>query len=64
MAWRGVLLERLDEGKLRSELSRILRLSDEEETAAIEAAGATPGADGGDAGRSETGAADPGRARA
>jgi len=38
VAWRGVLLERLDEGKLRSELSRILRLTDEEETAAIDAA--------------------------
>ncbi len=31
IAWRGVLLERLDEGKLRSELSRILRISDQEE---------------------------------
>jgi len=31
VAWRGVLLERLDEGKLRSELSRILRVSSEEE---------------------------------
>lgn len=29
VAWRGVLLERLDEGKLRSELSRILRIGDE-----------------------------------
>jgi len=31
VAWRGVLLERLDEGKLRSELSRILRVSNENE---------------------------------
>ncbi len=30
VAWRGVLLERLDEGKLRSELSRILRVSNED----------------------------------
>jgi diadenylate cyclase len=35
VAWRGVLLEHLDEGKLRSELSRILRLSLEEETAEL-----------------------------
>jgi len=28
VAWRGVLLERLDEGKLRSELTRILRIAD------------------------------------
>ena len=53
VAWRGVLLERLDEGKLRSELSRILRLTDEEEMAAVAAAsGANPDP------------ADPGRARA
>jgi len=64
VAWRGVLLERLDEGKLRSELSRILRLSDEEEAAAIEAAGATPGASGDGATKSESSAVDPGRARA
>ena len=31
VAWRGVLLERLDEGKLRSELSRILRVSSADE---------------------------------
>lgn len=64
VAWRGVLLERLDEGKLRSELSRILRLSDEEETAAIEAAGVTPDASSGEATKSESAAVDPGRARA
>jgi diadenylate cyclase len=56
VAWRGVLLERLDEGKLRSELSRILRLSDEEEIEALAAATAA-GAAGSDP-------ADPGRARA
>jgi diadenylate cyclase len=49
VAWRGVLLERLDEGKLRSELSRILRLTDEDEEAAV-AAAETP-ADPADAGR-------------
>lgn len=64
VAWRGVLLERLDEGKLRSELSRILRLTDEEEAAAIEAAGETPGAPAAGAGKSESAAIDPGRARA
>lgn len=57
VAWRGVLLERLDEGKLRSELSRILRLSDQEEAEAIEAAGAA-----GAAGTSARGAAGPGSA--
>jgi diadenylate cyclase len=31
VAWRGVLMERLDEGRLRSELSRILRIADEGE---------------------------------
>ena len=62
VAWRGVLLERLDEGKLRSELGRILRLSDEEETAAIEAAGAAPGP--GTAPKPDGADADPGRARA
>jgi diadenylate cyclase len=34
IAWRGVLLEHLDEGELRSELSRILRVSNEDEDAA------------------------------
>lgn len=62
VAWRGVLLERLDEGKLRSELSRILRLSNEEEAAALEAAGA--GADAGAATTGGDGTTDTGRARA
>jgi hypothetical protein len=41
VAWRGVLLEHLDEGKLRSELSRLLRLSLEEETAELAGADGT-----------------------
>jgi len=44
VAWRGVLLERLDEGKLRSELTRILRISDSTEPAP---APAPPSADAG-----------------
>ncbi|MGH7726844.1 MAG: diadenylate cyclase CdaA [Candidatus Eiseniibacteriota bacterium] len=43
VAWRGVLLERLDEGKLRSELSRILRISDEEEEEAAQSPPASSG---------------------
>ncbi len=62
VAWRGLLLERLDEGKLRSELSRILRLSGEEEAAAIEAAGATTGSTTG--GTAKPDDPDSGRARA
>jgi diadenylate cyclase len=44
VAWRGVLLERLDEGKLRSELSRILRVSNEDEPDAAHPAHAGAGA--------------------
>jgi diadenylate cyclase len=44
VAWRGVLLERLDEGKLRSELSRILRVSNEDEPDAAHPAHAGSGA--------------------
>jgi len=44
VAWRGVLLERLDEGKLRSELTRILRISDSTEPAPVPA---PPSADAG-----------------
>ena len=63
VAWRGVLLERLDEGKLRSELSRILRLSDEEEAEALQS---TAGGAAGPASSPHDAAdpADPGRARA
>jgi diadenylate cyclase len=66
IAWRGVLLERLDEGKLRSELSRILRLSDEEEAEALQSA--TAGTSSGGAGASlpddPADRAESGRARA
>jgi len=44
VAWRGILLERLDEGKLRSELSRILRVSNEDEPDAAHPAHAGSGA--------------------
>jgi hypothetical protein len=44
VAWRGVLLERLDEGKLRSELSRILRVSSEDEEDAAHPSHAGTGA--------------------
>ena len=63
VAWRGVLLERLDEGKLRSELSRILRLSLEEEAEAVGTAGA-PAAPAAPAPRDAAERPDPGRARA
>jgi diadenylate cyclase len=48
VAWRGVLLERLDEGQLRSELSRILRIGNEEEdeTGGAGGAGGTSGVSG------------------
>jgi diadenylate cyclase len=42
VAWRGTLKQRLDEGALRSELSRIFRLRGEDEAAPVPAASELP----------------------
>jgi diadenylate cyclase len=44
VAWRGVLMERLDEGKLRSELARILRIDSESEESEVHPSHAGTGA--------------------
>jgi diadenylate cyclase len=44
VAWRGVLMERLDEGKLRSELARILRIDSESEETEVHPSHAGAGA--------------------
>ena len=57
IAWRGHMHQALDEGELRSELSRIFRLRPEEEAAMLEtaAAAAEPGVEGGAAGEKAAG---------
>jgi diadenylate cyclase len=59
VAWRGVLLERLDEGRLRSELSRILRISNDlEEAAPLSSSGPAAGPAGGTGTGAATGTGD------
>ena len=57
IAWRGHMHQALDEGELRSELSRIFRLRPEEEAAMLEtaAAAAEPVVEGGAAGEKAAG---------